>query len=82
MSDQNSSGDIVKRLIEKLLRESVTVVVLTLICYYFITRERELFQEYKSIKNQETEILLKTLEKRNQKIFELYERLSRQKSGD
>ncbi len=82
MSDQNSSGDIVKRLIEKLLRESVTVVVLTLICYYFITRERELFQEYKSIKNQETEILLKTLEERNQKIFELYERLSRQPSGD
>jgi len=82
MSDQENSGDIVKRLIEKLLRESVTVVVLALICYYFITRERELYQEYKNTKNKETEILLKISDERNQKIYELYERLSRQNSGE
>lgn len=63
--------------LQRLLKESITVVVLTVISYYFISRERELFLDYKRTKEIEIEFLSKRLSDREKKISELYERLAK-----
>lgn len=63
--------------LQRLLKESITVIVLTVISYYFISRERELFLDYKRTKEIEIEFLSKRLSDREKKISELYERLAK-----
>ena len=70
-----NKGEITQSIIKRLLKESFTVIVLVVISYYFIQRERLLFETYKENKEKEVELLLEALKERNLKVFELYERL-------
>ena len=68
-----------KALMRKLLNEAFTTVLLVLISYYFLNEERktktELIQLYKEDRRQ----LMETLDKRNQQIFTLYEKINEKK---
>jgi hypothetical protein len=69
--DQN----LFKKLLEKLLKEAFTTVLLVLISYYFITKERETNSELIKLYRDDREVLLKTIEKRTAKVYTLYDEL-------
>ncbi len=66
-----------KKLFEKLLKEAFTTVLLVLISYYFITKERETNAELIKLYRDDREVLLQTIEKRTAKVYLLYDELKK-----
>ena len=68
-----------KALMRKLLNEAFTTVLLVLISYYFLNEERKTKTELIELYKEDRRELMETLDKRNQQIFTLYEKINEKK---
>tara|TARA_R110002012_G_scaffold153620_4_gene313757 strand:+ start:476 stop:706 length:231 start_codon:yes stop_codon:yes gene_type:complete len=68
-----------KALMRKLLNEAFTTVLLVLISYYFLNEERKTKTELIELYKEDRRELMETLDKRNQQIFNLYEKINEKK---
>ena len=68
-----------KALMRKLLNEAFTTVLLVLISYYFLNEERKTKTELIQLYKEDRRELMETLDKRNQQIFTLYEKINEKK---
>jgi len=58
--------DYYKELFQKLINQSFTVIVLVLVAYYFVTREREQNDKLLDLYERDRAIMLKILKKKNE----------------
>jgi|3_EtaG_2_1085321.scaffolds.fasta_scaffold197724_2 hypothetical protein len=58
--------DYYKELFQKLINQSFTVIVLVLVAYYFVTREREQNDKLLDLYERDREILLETIRRNNE----------------
>lgn len=63
----------------KLLNEAFTTVLLVLISYYFLNEERKTKTELIELYKEDRRELMETLDKRNEQIFTLYEKINEKK---
>ena len=58
--------DYYKELFQKLINQSFTVIILVLVAYYFVTREREQNDKLLDLYERDREILLETIRRNNE----------------
>ena len=58
--------DYYKELFQKLINQSFTVIILVLVAYYFVTREREQNDKLLDLYERDRAIMLKILKKKNE----------------
>ena len=59
--------DFYKELFKKLINESMTVIILVLVAYYFVTREREQNDKLLDLYERDREIMIKMLKEKDEK---------------
>jgi hypothetical protein len=59
--------------LERLLKESVTVIVLALIVVYFIQREERQEKKFLRIIEEDRMLLKEAIQDKNQRIYKLYD---------
>jgi hypothetical protein len=63
----------IQKLLERLLKESVTVIVLALIVVYFIQREERQEKKFLRIIEEDRMLLKEAIQDKNQRIYKLYD---------